>query len=321
MRMGTPTSGGDGARGRVVIAHGDRKAQRVLARAIGATRCAIEVVPDLDAALAAMADPHAIAVVDHALALTHAAVPRTGRAWITVPGDGAAPAEPTTTNALIEGGWHHVCAHPMPILVEELLATIQKLVRADTFGLEKYMSWGAELRTFELADVLERDRAVAQLTRDVVSVGLPDRIGSLVSVIADELLVNALYTAPVDGSGARFRKDEPRDRHRALAGRDAVAMRWATDGRYLGIEVRDGWGSLDPAVVGGRLARAGHSSGDGGMGLALAYACCNQLVLDITPGAVTEVIALIDVRYRPTELARTASYHAFVRAPEQGGSG
>jgi len=35
------------------------------------------------------------------------------------------------------------------------------------------------------------------------------------------------------------------------------------------------------------------------------------------------VIALIDVRHRPTELARTASYHAFVgpTATAEGGSG
>jgi hypothetical protein len=251
-------------------------------------------------------------------------VPAAGLAWIAVPGEGAAPAETTTTAALIEGGWRHVCAHPMPVLVEELLATVQKIVRRDLFGLEKYMAWGAEVRSSVLEDALERDRAVAQLTRDVVGAGLPDRIGSLVSVIADELLVNALYTAPVDESGARFRRDEARDKKRALADRDAVSLRWATDGRYLAMEVKDRWGSLDPSLVAARIARANQSGGDAGMGLALAYACCNHLVFNVAPGSATEAIALIDVRFRPTELARTASYHAFV-APRpdaaQGGSG
>lgn len=308
----------DPTRRRVVLANGDRKAQRVLARALGATRCQVDQVGELEGVVAALAaDPDAIAVVDHALAT--ASIPKIPigqlARCIAVPGDGTAPATPATTSALIEAGWRHVCAHPMPILVEELLATVQKLARADLFGLEKYVSWGAEIRTFALADALERDRAVAQLTRDVIGAGLPDRIGSLVSVIADELLVNALYTAPVDAAGARFRKDDPRDRNRALTGKDAVSLRWATDGRYLAIEVTDGWGSFDPAVAGARLARAGQRGGEAGMGLALAYACCNQLVLDVAPGRSTEVIALIDVRFRPTELARTASYHAFVGDP------
>ncbi len=48
------------------------------------------------------------------------------------------------------------------------------------------------------------------------------------------------------------------------------------------------------------------------MGLALAYACCTQFVLDLAPGTLTEVIALVDVRHKPTELGRAASFHAFI---------
>jgi hypothetical protein len=47
------------------------------------------------------------------------------------------------------------------------------------------------------------------------------------------------------------------------------------------------------------------------MGLALAYACCNQLVIGRVPGALTEVVALLDVRFKPTDLARSASFHVF----------
>ena len=308
--------------------HPDRKAQRSLARALAATRATVDVVADLDAAIAA-ADADAVIVVDQALARERRVPPAVGR-WIAVPGDGSAPADPALTGALIEAGWRHVCAHPMPVLVEELLATVQKLRRADVFGLDKYMAWGAEARSVVLDDAADRDTAVAQLARDIIGAGLPDRIGSLVSVIADELVANALYTAPIDADGARFRRDEPRDRPRPLAGKDAVALRWATDGRYLAIAVRDAWGSLDPAAVGARLARGGVTPellADGsrplepappGMGLALVYACCNQLVINLVPGATTEVIALIDVRYRPTELAKAASFHAFVAAAGAG---
>jgi hypothetical protein len=48
------------------------------------------------------------------------------------------------------------------------------------------------------------------------------------------------------------------------------------------------------------------------MGLALAYACCNQFIVDLEPEVMTEVIALLDVRHKPTELARAASFHTFV---------
>src|SRR5262249_28262049 len=156
--------------------------------------------------------------------------------------------------------------------------TVQKLFRDDVFGLEKYMAWGAEVRSYTLEDTRDRDDAVATLATDVVAVGLPDRLGSLVSVIADELIANALYLAPIDGNGERFRAGEPRDRERVLETRDVVTVRWATDARYLAIEVRDHWGSLDPAAVAAKLAAGAKqaASPEGGMGLPLAYACCNQ---------------------------------------------
>ena len=173
------------------------------------------------------------------------------------------------------------------------------------------------MRSYTLEDAVDRDDAVNALAKDVVAVGLPDRVGSLVSVIADELLANALYAAPVDEAGVRFRAKDTREQKRPLSGRDLVTVRWATDARYLAIEVRDRWGTLDASTVSSRLASGGKqaaSSGEGGMGLPLAYACCNQFVINTQPEVVTEVITLLELRYKPTELARSASFHTFTGA-------
>ena len=308
------------ARGRLVVAHPDRKAQRVLQRLVGATWCPVEVVAEVEA-LERSVDDATIAVVDAALAHAHPELCRgPARAWIAVPGDGQAAAPPETVAALLAAGWQHVVAHPMPLLGEELLVTAQKLLRHEVFGLDRYMAWGAEIRSYTLDDACERDDAVAALAKDVVLAGLPDRVASLVSVIADELIANALYVAPVDEAGVRFRARDPRDRRRALAGRDTVRVRWATDGRYLALEVRDRWGSVELPAITRRLATGGTqpaTGADGGMGLPLAYACCNQLVVGCAPGALTELIALVDVRYKPTELARAGSFHAFTGTEEE----
>ena len=307
-------------RDKLVVAHPERKAQRALQRLVGATMCPVEVAGDLDALVAAV-DSQTIAVVDASIAHGRPdLIERPARAWIAVPGEGLAAADPGVVAALVGGGWRHVVAQPMPLLAEELLATVQKLIRGDMFGLEKYVAWGAEVRSYVLEDARDRDDAVATLAKDVVAVGLPDRIGSLVSVIADELIANALYAAPIDDGGVRFRASEPRDRARSLGGKERVVVRWATDARYLAIEVRDRWGSIEPAQIAPRLAAAGKPGGDaggGGMGLALAYACCNQLVIGRAPRELTEVVALVDVRYKPTDLGRAGSFHVFDgRCPE-----
>lgn len=296
-----------------MVAHPERKAQRALHRLVGATLCPVSVVADLDA-LAATVDAQTIAVVDASLARTRPELCELpARAWIAVPGDGTAPADADAVVSLLTAGWTHVVAHPMPLLAEELLATVQKLLRGDAFGLEKYMAWGAEVRSYTLDDARDRDAAVAALAKDVIAVGLPERVGSLVSVIADELLANALYVAPIDSAGTRFRAHESREWGRVLRGREVPTVRWATDARYLAIEVRDRWGSLDPVAIAPRLV-GGQAERDG-MGLPLVYACCNQLVIGAAPAELTEIIALIDVRYKPTELGRSASFHTFRGRP------
>lgn len=297
--------------GRVVVIHPERKAQRMLARLAGSTLCKIDVLAELPTAADACAD--AIVIVDAQLACAQPALrERAARAWIAVPGEGVEPASSDVIGALLAAGWDHVIAHAMPLLAEELLATTQKLLRGDCFGLDKYMAWGASISSFALDNALERADAVALLARELAPVGLPERISSLVSVIADELLANAIYAAPVDETGARFRARESREASRVLVGRDVVTLRWATDARYLAIEVRDRWGSLDPIPIGKRLAASKNQTRpEDGMGLPLAYACANQLVLGVAPAQLTEVVALLDVRYKPTDLARNASFHAF----------
>lgn len=300
-------------RGKLLVAHPDRKAQRALQRLVGATQCPVEVVDSIDALMKAI-DDQTIVVVDTSFAIARPALRQTpALAWIAVPGEGLTPADASVVDTLLTAGWNHIISHPMPILSEELLSTVQKLVRGSTFGLEKYVAWGAEVRSYTLEDASDRDNAVTSLARDVVAVGLPDRVGSLVSVIADELIANALYIAPVDPTGARTRVAEPRDRGRPLTGRDLVTVRWATDARYLAIEVRDRWGSIDLAAIAPRLAAGGKqaTTSEGGMGMPLAYACCNQFIVSCTPGVMTEVITLVDVRYKPTEIGRSASFHTF----------
>ncbi len=60
-----------------------------------------------------------------------------------------------------------------------------------------------------------------------------------------------------------------------------------------------------------------------GLGVALAYSCCNHLVYNLHPGHRTEAIGLIDVRFKPNELgSMVSSFNVFSKGerPETGGS-
>jgi hypothetical protein len=308
---------------KLVVAHPEGAARRVLQRLVGATPTPVEAVGDA-AALRAAVDADTIAIVDIALARNDPELRRhPARAWVAVTDD--EPAAPSAVDELLARGWCHVVAHPMPVLAEELLVTVQKLRRGEAFGLDKYISWSAEVRSRTLDDTRQRDHAVAALTADLSAVGLPERVATLAGVIADELIANALYLAPLDDRKQRYRAAEAPERGapqraRPLRGRDVVTLRWASDARYVAIEVRDRWGTLELDAVTGRLVsgKSAAAAGVRGVGLALAYACCNQLVIDLEPDVMTEVIALLDIREPRIALGRSASYHAFaVDAPPE----
>jgi hypothetical protein len=304
-------------RGTLVIAHPERKAQRALHRLVGPTRWPIEIVADLDALVAAVA-ADTIVIIDAELARRRPELRSLpARAWIAVPGDGSAATAAGTAEALLEAGWTHVAVHPMPLLAEELLGTLFKLIHGDAFGLEKYLAWASEVHSYTLEDAGDRGTLVPAIAADILAAGLPERTGSLAAVIADELLTNALYTAPVDADGRRFRLHEARDQRRALTGRDAITVRWGTDARYLALEVGDRWGTLDPTAVAPRLASGAGKATEtgGGMGMLLVYACCTQLVIGTAPSQRTEVIALLDLRFEPSELGSATSFHTFRGPP------
>jgi anti-sigma regulatory factor (Ser/Thr protein kinase) len=96
-----------------------------------------------------------------------------------------------------------------------------------------------------------------------------------------------------------------------------VRLRWGCDARYLAIEVSDRFGSLDRDTILRSLARhdVRETGGGAGMGVALTYRSCDHLVFNLSPGMRTEIIALIDVRYPPSERSAASSYNVFVERP------
>lgn len=308
----------------ILVVHGERKTQRAVHRILGPTACAIEAVDDVAQGLCAVhlrapaliVLDYRMATDDAGLALANAAARAGTRACVLLVGD----SDPGDVPKLFErGALTNLLAHPMPILAEELAVTAMKLLSGDIFGLEKYMAWGAEPRTCELADAAERADVVEAFAADVRAFGLGPRVASMATLVADELLSNALFDAPVDEEGRRFRAEEPRGRSRRLAGRERVVLRYACDARYLAIEVTDLFGTLQRETIVAYLARAARRGDDqvdlegsgAGMGIALSYSCCAHLIYNLSQGHRTEVIALIDLRFKPGARSPVSSFNVF----------
>ena len=300
----------------ILIVHSDRKTQRTVQRILGVTGYRVDVADDLDQAVRLLQHSTPVLVVfDGSLsapaALVEAARTNGTEACMTLLGPASAERVPAILGL---GAVTNLLVHQMPILAEELVITAQKLIRHDLFGVEKYLLWGTQLHETTLTRGSQRAEVVAHLATQVRSLGQSSRVGSMAMLVADELLSNAVHNAPRDADGRHYRKDLARSEEIELDERHRVRLRWGCDARYLAIEVTDGFGSLDRDTILAALARndVRESGGGAGMGIALAYRSCDHLVFNLAPGTRSEIIALIDVRYPPTERAPASSYNVFV---------
>jgi anti-sigma regulatory factor (Ser/Thr protein kinase) len=285
----------------VLIVHGDPRTQRVIHRILGATFAPFAIVPDTAAAARSLEEsPPLLVIADHRL-LTD----EVGHHILASARDGTGPpclvlAEEhdgaALDSLLVGGALSNLLANPMPLLAEELTATALKLLRGDLWGLEKYMAWGVVSRSRELREEDRRDLLVADLADDVAAAGLGPRLAQKARLIADELLSNACRCG------------------------GAATLRYACDGRYLAVEVSDHGGNLERSTIARALGKAvGRAPGKvdrtgrgAGIGLATVYMASNHLVFNVAPGRRTEIIALVDTRFRPAEIgARVPSLGVF----------
>lgn len=194
----------------------------------------------------------------------------------------------------------------------EIVVTSAKLLSGDIFGLEKYLSWGVSVQELPVADYDQKRDAIEQLVESARGVGARRPVCAKIENVADELLMNAIYDAPtVDGSGARGPT--------AGGGTTPALLRYACDGRYFAVSVRDEYGALRKEAILDNLLRARdergrpRASGDGaGLGLYFVLSSVTRFIANVQPGERTEVICLFDLRVSPRDAGSCAqSLHIF----------
>jgi hypothetical protein len=311
--------------GSILVVHGERKQQRMLQRILGSVGRTLAGADDVEGFAEALRDgTPALVVIGARTRLAEGCDAEVDLAFARgclgciVVHDERTDVPP----ALFEvGSMCHLVTAAMPVLAEELFVTVQKLLRRELFGIDKYLSWGAVVGETELVGTDDRVRAISQLGADVEQMQIGRRQQAAVMLAADELVLNAIFNAPTDEHQRRYLREVPRDQVRTLLGRERPVLRWGCDGRWFAISVRDAYGSLEPATlvryVAKSLAGSGQVRSDGagaGIGLAMTYSAVTQLVFDLDPGRATEAIALVDVRpWPPQSLPPLASFHLFVR--------
>ncbi len=225
---------------------------------------------------------------------------------------------------------HHVGIRTLAAIVArdhvtsegDLVHALKAVTQGPTFGWETALSPGAVEAEWTITGSAVRDECLDALGAFVAQHGVRRRIGRLAQDVADELITNSVYDAPVDAAGGRpFASLDRRNAVTLDEGRRPV-LRVACEDAHVHIAVRDPFGSLGLQTVRYYLAkglRAGSDQvdtkeGGAGLGLTRIYEIVDRMTVKVEPSVRTEVVATIelggargDMAARPAGLVLTGT--------------
>jgi hypothetical protein len=189
--------------------------------------------------------------------------------------------------------------------------------------LAELFGWGSTVVKYRPRTSDDRDAVVAEVQWLSEKSGAPPRTAEKLAEVAHELLMNAMYDAPVDEVG-RPRYSHDRKVAISLEDQEVPTFRLASDGVTLALQVVDTFGRLKRHQVLKSITRGMAAGGDGahdvldtshggaGLGLFKIYTSSASTVFEVEAGRYTMVTAFFDLNVNPRE-ARTmpVSLHYF----------
>ncbi|MBC7660520.1 MAG: hypothetical protein H7249_12550 [Chitinophagaceae bacterium] len=208
-----------------------------------------------------------------------------------------------------------------PLMQKNLLTTTTKILSGDIFGIEKYLHWGVDIKEAIISGNKTRSEALVQLENELTKSGLSSTLIRKAHHLADELLMNAIYDAPVDKASNRPRYNHlDRAINVELEPSEYARLRYGYDGMHLALSIDDPFGALPREVIlkylkscfQGEFGRINQEEGKGGggMGLYQIMTSADLLVTNITPGNKTEIIAILDVHEKAG--SKGLCFHYFI---------
>jgi len=191
------------------------------------------------------------------------------------------------------------------IVGEELdrgvFVTAQKLLTGDIFGIEKYLPEGTPVHYVRLRDFEGRGKALDTVLAYAEEAKMRRQVRSAIGSVCEELLMNALYDAPVDENGNQiFAEVDPHDRTKSRSPRP-VSIRYAATESQFAVAVRDRFGRLAKNTILAYIDKCLRSpvqidrkTYGAGLGLYLVANAAASYLVNVAYGIATEVVCTFD---------------------------
>jgi hypothetical protein len=190
-----------------------------------------------------------------------------------------------------------------------LAATASKLLYGDVFGLEKLVPYGVKVYSILVGDYQEKSVAIAAVSDYAGAMGVRRKYRESIEQCLDEMLMNALYDAPVDSAGKQMFADVPTKTRISLRMEQKVVVQYACDGSFFALSVRDSFGALKGDTIVKYLDKCLHSeqqidrkAGGAGLGLYIISNAASQFFVHICPGVATEAVCTFNLNAAKVQL-------------------
>lgn len=218
---------------------------------------------------------------------------------------------------------HHVIANrpTSDWTIHDLRTTIQKLVTNDIFGISKYLTPNTQIQTSVITSSNDREPNNRAVMDYASSHNLGQHTCRSIFGITEELLMNAIYDAPVAGGRSRY-SELPRSTSIDLEESEFSALKYGFDGSIFAVSVTDPFGAfrrdkLFQYVKKVLLRRDSdhlidNKKGGAGLGIFKILYSSHGFVCNIKMGSKTEIVALIDTHHTLRDFSKmTRSIHYF----------
>jgi hypothetical protein len=165
-----------------------------------------------------------------------------------------------------------------------------------SFDIGKFLAPGTKIQEAKIQNTKLKLDAVEAVRKYLFAAQFRGRVANLIANAVDELIMNALFDAPVDEFGKPLYSLTSRSVERKLTGQDEVDMRLGFDGNYFAVTISDQYGSVDrPKILKHvssnyhrRTYQVSSTSAGAGLGLSNIFRAGGSLIYSVEPRVKTE---------------------------------
>jgi hypothetical protein len=203
----------------------------------------------------------------------------------------------------------------------QLSAMATRILAGDIFGVDKLLLWGTQIHSCLVGDYQEKSLCISQVSEFAETMGVRRKYRESIEQCIDEMLMNALYDAPVDDQGKQIFSEIPTKTRISLRLDQKAVVQYACDGHQFVVAVRDAFGTLERSTVLRYLHKCLHSEqqidrkvGGAGLGLYLMTNASSTVYFNVLPGVATEAVCCFDLEQPKMQLEAFGFFHEKIDA-------